>query len=126
MGVGGAAGNVTDYGWDSRNNPTSAELPTGATASLTGYQTISGAETGPPLSPAPTARSPTAYDTAGNTKSVAVTGTGGGKRTFDYNPATPTCNGFEGQICKITTTMSATKSVSTSFLYDTKDNLSKV
>ncbi|MER5834935.1 RHS repeat-associated core domain-containing protein [Streptomyces sp. NPDC002130] len=126
MGVGGATGNLTDYGWDSRNNPTSAELPTGATASLTGYQTISGADLPATLTSADGEKTTYSYDTAGNTKSVAVTGTGGGKRTFDYNPATPTCNGFEGQICKVTTAMSATKSVSTSFLYDTKGNLAKV
>ncbi|WP_435807822.1 RHS repeat-associated core domain-containing protein [Streptomyces parvulus] len=126
MGVGTGAGNVTAYGWDSRNNPTSAKLPTGATATLTGYQTIAGADLPKTLTSADGEKSDYTYDTAGNTKSVAVTGTGGGKRSFDYNPATPTCDGFEGQTCKVTTTMSATKSVSTSFDYDAKGNLSKV
>ncbi|MFD7242355.1 RHS repeat-associated core domain-containing protein [Streptomyces massasporeus] len=125
MGVGGAAGNVTDYGWDTRNNLTSAALPSGATASLTGYQTISGADLPGTLTSADGEKTDYTYDTAGNTKSVAVTGTGGGKRTFDHNPATPTCGGFEGQICKATTTMTTTKSVSTSFTYDAKGNLSK-
>ncbi|MER7487623.1 RHS repeat-associated core domain-containing protein [Streptomyces sp. NPDC126497] len=126
MGVGGGAGNVTAYGWDSRNNPTSARLPTGATATLTGYQTIAGADLPGTFTSADGEKTDYTYDTAGNTKSVAVTGTGGGKRTFDYNPATPTCDGFEGQVCKVTTTMSATRSVSTSFDYDAKGNLSKV
>ncbi|MFB7931965.1 RHS repeat-associated core domain-containing protein [Streptomyces sp. NPDC056039] len=126
MGVGGAAGNVTDYGWDARNNPTSAKLPTGATASLTGYQTIAGADLPGTSTSADGEKTDYTYDSAGNTKSVAITGTGGGKRTFEYNPATATCGGFEGQTCKATTTMSATKSVSTSFTYDTKGNLSKV
>ncbi len=49
------AGNVTAYGWDSRNNPTSAKLPTGATATLTGYQTIAGADL-PKTLTRPTAR----------------------------------------------------------------------
>jgi RHS repeat-associated protein len=126
MGVGGTAGNVTTYGWDARNNPTSAKLPTGATASLTGYQSIAGADLPGSFTTADGEKTDYTYDTAGNTRSVAVTGTGGGKRTFDYNPATPTCDGFEGQICKATTTVSATKSVSTSFDYDAEGNLSKV
>ncbi|PBO26410.1 hypothetical protein, partial [Streptomyces albidoflavus] len=36
--------NPTTAGCDPRNNPTASTLPTGATASLTGYQTISGAD----------------------------------------------------------------------------------
>ncbi|SDC65599.1 RHS repeat-associated core domain-containing protein [Streptomyces prasinopilosus] len=126
MGVGGGAGNVTTYGWDARNNPTSAELPTGATATLTGYQTIAGADLPKTLTSADGEKTDYTYDTAGNTRSVAVTGTGGGRRTFDRNPATPTCDGFEGQVCKVTTTLSDTRSVSTSFDYDAKGNLSKV
>jgi RHS repeat-associated protein len=126
MGVGTGAGNVTAYGWDARNNPTSAKLPTGATATLTGYQTIAGADLPKTFTSADGEKADYTYDTAGNTKSVAVSGTGGGKRTFDYNPATPTCGGFEGQTCKATIAMSDTKSVSTSFEYDTKGNLKKV
>ncbi|MFH8791941.1 RHS repeat-associated core domain-containing protein [Streptomyces sp. NPDC017941] len=125
MGVGGSGGNVTAYGWDARNNPTSAKLPTGATASLTGYQTIAGTDLPKSFTSADEEKTDFTYDTAGNTKSVAVTGTGGGKRTFDYNGATPDCGGFEGQRCKATTTMSDTKSVSTSFRYDDKGNLTK-
>ncbi|MCT7352983.1 DUF6531 domain-containing protein [Streptomyces sp. 15-116A] len=126
MGVGTTPGNVTAYGWDARNNPTSAKLPTGATATLTGYQTIAGTDLPGSLTSPDGEKTDYTYDTAGNTKSVAITGTGGGKQTFDHNPATPTCGGFEGQTCKATTTMSATKSVSTAFTYDAKGNLVKV
>ncbi|MFE5208951.1 RHS repeat-associated core domain-containing protein [Streptomyces sp. NPDC056600] len=125
MGTGGVGSNVTTYGWDSRNNPTSAELPTGATASA-GYQTVAGADLPGTTTTPDGEKTDYTYDTAGNTKSVAVTGTGGGTQTFDYNPATPTCGGFEGQRCKATTKMSSTKSVSTAFTYDAKGNLSKV
>uniref|UniRef100_UPI00099D38FA RHS repeat-associated core domain-containing protein n=1 Tax=Streptomyces aureocirculatus TaxID=67275 RepID=UPI00099D38FA len=125
MGTGSSGGNVTAYGWDSRNNPTSAKLPTGATASLSGYQTIAGTDLPKSFTSADDEKTDFTYDTAGNTKSVAVTGTGGGKRTYDYNDASPDCGGFEGQRCKATTTMSASKSVSTSFRYDDKGNLLK-
>ncbi|GAB3006077.1 hypothetical protein GCM10023080_084660 [Streptomyces pseudoechinosporeus] len=36
MGAGSDPANVTAYGWDTRSNPSSLKLPTGATASLTG------------------------------------------------------------------------------------------
>ncbi|MFD3440191.1 RHS repeat-associated core domain-containing protein [Streptomyces sp. NPDC058685] len=126
MGTGGTGGNVTTYGWDGRNNPTSAKLPTGATSSLTGYQTKSGADLPGSMTTADNEKTDYTYDDAGNTKSVAVTGTGGGSETYDYKPASPTCGGFEGQRCKATTKMSSTKSVSTSFHYDPKGNLDKV
>ncbi|MDR6975991.1 YD repeat-containing protein [Streptomyces sp. 3330] len=63
------------------------------------------------------------YDTAGNTKSVAQTGTGGGSVTYDYNPATVTCGGFEGQRCAQKTKMTAARTVTTGFHYDSKGNL---
>ncbi|MEW2066316.1 RHS repeat-associated core domain-containing protein [Streptomyces sp. NPDC007346] len=126
MGVGGVGGNVTTYGWDARNNPTGSTLPTGATASVTGYQTIAGADLPGTLTTADDEKTNYTYDTAGNTKSVAVEGTGGGNQSFDYNPATPTCGGFQGQACKVTTKMTAAKSASTTFTYDAKGNLSKV
>lgn len=125
MGVGGTGANVTDYGWDSRNNPTSAKLPTGATATA-GYQTVAGTDLPKTSTNADDEKTDYTYDTAGNTRSVAVTGTGGGNQSFDYNPATPTCGGFEGQRCKATTKLSDTKSVSTSFRYDAKGNLDRV
>ncbi|WP_103508651.1 RHS repeat-associated core domain-containing protein [Streptomyces sp. SM13] len=125
MGVGGASGNVTTYGWDSRNNLTSSKLPTGATAT-SGYQTIAGADLPDTVTTADDEKTKYTYDTAGNTKSVAVEGTGGGNQSFDYNPATPTCGGFEGQVCKVTTKMTASKSVATTFTYDAKGNLKTV
>ncbi|MGW5868836.1 hypothetical protein ACWFRJ_42605 [Streptomyces sp. NPDC055239] len=66
-----------------------------------------------------------AYDTAGNTKSVAQTGTGGGNVSCTYNPATPDCGGFEGQRCAAETEMSSSKTVKTSFTYDGQGNLVK-
>ncbi|MGR8008505.1 RHS repeat-associated core domain-containing protein [Streptomyces hypolithicus] len=126
MGTGGVGGNVTTYGWDGRSNPTSSKLPTGATATMTGYQTIAGADLPKSTTTADDEKTDYTYDTAGNTKSVAVTGTGGGNQTFDYNPATATCGGFEGQRCKVTTKMMSTKSVYTTFTYDAKGNLKTV
>ncbi|MEU9026234.1 RHS repeat-associated core domain-containing protein [Streptomyces sp. NPDC048383] len=125
LGVGGTGANVTEYGWDSRNNPVKAKLPTGATASAA-FQTIAGTELPKTSTSADDEKTDYTYDTAGNTKSVAVTGTGGGNQSFDYNPATPTCGGFEGQRCKATTRMSDSKSVSTSFRYDAQGNLDRV
>ncbi|MFE3676058.1 RHS repeat-associated core domain-containing protein [Streptomyces griseus] len=126
MGAGGVGANVTTYGWDSRNNPTGSTLPTGATASVTGYQTIAGTDLPGSLTTADDEKTNYTYDTAGNTKSVAVEGAGGGNQSFDYNLATPTCGGFEGQVCKVTTKMTASKSVSTTFTYDAQGNLKTV
>ncbi|MFD3973927.1 RHS repeat-associated core domain-containing protein [Streptomyces cyaneofuscatus] len=126
LGVGSTPGNVTKYGWDSRNNPTGSTLPTGASATVTGYQTIAGTDLPGRSTTADDEKTDYTYDTAGNTKSVAVEGTGGGNQSFDYNPATPTCGGFEGQICKVTTKMTASKSVATTFTYDAKGNLKTV
>ncbi|WP_435189412.1 RHS repeat-associated core domain-containing protein [Streptomyces sp. bgisy126] len=126
MGTGGAGGNVTTYGWDARSNPTSAKLPTGATASISQYQTLSGADLPGSMTTMDGEKTDYTYDAAGNTTSVAVTGSGGGSQTFDHNPAAPTCGGFEGQRCKVTTKMSSTKSVSTSFTHDAQGNLTKV
>ncbi|MEU0355804.1 RHS repeat-associated core domain-containing protein [Streptomyces cyaneofuscatus] len=123
MGVGSTPGNETTYGWDSRNNPTGSTLPTGATATVTGYQTIAGADLPGRSTTADGEKTDYTYDTAGNTKSVAVEGTGGGNRSFDHNPATPTCGGFEGQVCKVTTKLTASKSVATTFTYDAQGNL---
>ncbi|MFE4215604.1 RHS repeat-associated core domain-containing protein [Streptomyces sp. NPDC056844] len=125
MGVGGTGANVTTYGWDSRNNRTSSKLPTGAT-STTSYQTVAGADLPGTMTTADDEKTDYTYDTAGNTKSVAVEGTGGGNQSFDYNTATPKCEGFEGQLCKATTKMTSAKSVSTAFTYDPEGNLKTV
>ncbi|ROQ59131.1 RHS repeat-associated protein [Streptomyces sp. 840.1] len=125
MGVGGTGANVTTYGWDSRNNPTSSKLPTGATATAS-YQTVAGTDLPGTMTTADDEKTNYTYDTVGNTKSVAVEGTGGGNQSFDYNSASPTCQGFEGQVCKVTMEMTSAKSVSTAFTYDTQGNLKTV
>ncbi|MFF4611489.1 RHS repeat-associated core domain-containing protein [Streptomyces albidoflavus] len=123
MGTGsGGAGNVTTYGWDSRNNQTSAELPTGATATMGGYQTIAGSDLPGTMTTADGEKSEYKYDAVGNTTSVAVSGTGGGTRNFTYNKSSPTCGGFEGQPC----TLEDERKKKTSFSYDAKGNLTKV
>ncbi|WP_237500793.1 RHS repeat-associated core domain-containing protein [Streptomyces sp. SID8370] len=125
MGTGsgnGGAGNVTTYGWDSRNNQTSAELPTGATATMGGYQTIAGSDLPGTMTTADGEESEYKYDAVGNTTSVAVSGTGGGTRNFTYNKSSPTCGGFEGQAC----TLEDERKKKTSFSYDAKGNLTKV
>ncbi|WP_241269270.1 RHS repeat-associated core domain-containing protein [Streptomyces chrestomyceticus] len=126
MGSGTTPGNVTTYGWDTRNNPTSLKLPTGATSALAGYQTVAGADLPGTLTTADGEKSTYKYDTNGNPESIAVTGTGGGHQYFTHNKAaTPTCGGFEGQRCSVNDgrNQDATK---TTFHYDAKGNLEKV
>ncbi|WP_353945307.1 RHS repeat-associated core domain-containing protein [Streptomyces sp. HUAS MG91] len=124
MGTGsdGSGGNETTYGWDGRNNPTSAKLPTGATASMSGYQTIAGSDLPGTMTTPDNVKSTYKYDTVGNTTSVAVSGDGGGTRDYVYNKATPTCGGFEGQTCSV----EDERDKKTSFTYDDKGNLTKV
>ncbi|MEU5958728.1 RHS repeat-associated core domain-containing protein [Streptomyces sp. NPDC047525] len=121
MGVGGSPGNVTAYGWDARSNPTSSKLPTGATSALSGYQTIAGADVPGKLTTADGVSVSYSYDSAGNTKKETVSGTEGGSRSFSYNPATPTCGGFEGQRCEV----KDANENATKFSYDAKGNLAK-
>ncbi|WP_308282244.1 RHS repeat-associated core domain-containing protein [Streptomyces lichenis] len=120
-GSGGTGGNVTTYGWDSRNNPTSAKLPTGANATAQ-YQTIAGTDLPSDMSNADGQKEKYTYDAAGNTLSVATTGAEGGERSYTYNKANPTCGGFEGQRC----TAKDPNGKTTSFQYDAKGNLTKV
>ncbi|MEU9983785.1 RHS repeat-associated core domain-containing protein [Streptomyces sp. NPDC050856] len=124
MGTGadGTGANVTAYGWDARNNPSSAKLPTGATAAVSAYQTIAGTDLPKDFSTPDGQKEDYTYDTNGNTQTVTTTGTAGGQRSYTYNKATPTCGGFEGQRC---TAKDANGKI-TSFTYDTKGNLSKV
>ncbi|PJN01568.1 Wall-associated protein [Streptomyces sp. CB01201] len=126
MGVGTGSGNVTTYGWDTRGNPTSAKLPTGATSSVAGWSTKAGRDVPASATSADGDKTDYGYDTAGNTVSVAQSGTGGGSATIDYNPATATCGGFQGQRCKATTKLSGTQNSVTSFHYDTRGNLDSV
>ncbi|MFF9428903.1 RHS repeat-associated core domain-containing protein [Streptomyces sp. NPDC014746] len=120
-GTGGTGGNVTTYGWDARNNPISAKLPTGANATAQ-YQTIAGTELPTSMSDADGRKDTYAYDAAGNTLSVTTSGTEGGQRSYTYNGASPTCGGFQGQRC----TAKDANGKTTSFAYDTKGNLTKV
>ncbi len=122
MGSGTTPGNVTDYGFDARNNLETAVAPTGGKAVHT-WQTIAGGDVPKDSTNADGEKTSFTYDTAGNTKSVAQTGTGGGSVSYDYNPATPTCGGFEGQRCAQKTKMTSTKTVTTDFHYDAKGNL---
>ncbi|MFJ2738506.1 RHS repeat-associated core domain-containing protein [Streptomyces sp. NPDC087440] len=122
MGVGATPGNETEYGGDARNNATSAKLPTGATETVDKYNTVSGRDLPNTQTSADGEKTTYSYDAAGNTTSVAVSGTGGGTQKYDYNPATPKCGGFEGQRCSVTDARGKV----TSFKYDAKGNLIEV
>ncbi|MFF3849589.1 RHS repeat-associated core domain-containing protein [Streptomyces sp. NPDC002328] len=122
MGSGTTPGNVTDYGFNTRNNVETVTVPTGGKTVNT-WQTIAGGDVPKDSTNADGEKTSFTYDTVGNTTSVAQTGTGGGNVSYDYNPATPTCGGFEGQRCKAKTKMTSTKTVVTDFRYDAKGNL---
>ncbi|WP_435854465.1 hypothetical protein [Streptomyces longwoodensis] len=62
------------------------------------------------------------YDAAGNTASVATSGTGGGTVSFSCNEATPKCGGFHGQTC----TATDANGKKTEFHYDAVGNLDSV
>ncbi|MBW5423344.1 RHS repeat protein [Streptomyces sp. BG9H] len=125
MGTGTVGGNVTDYSFNTRNNLEEVKSPTGGRG-VASWQTVAGGDVPKEATNADGEKTSFTYDTAGNTKSVAQTGTGGGSVSYTYNPATPTCGGFEGQRCAAETKMSSTKTVKTSFTYDAKGNLTKV
>ncbi|WP_308284117.1 RHS repeat-associated core domain-containing protein [Streptomyces buecherae] len=128
MGSGTTPGNVTDYGFDSRNNLQTVSLP-GQSATQPGprtvnsWQTIARGDVPKDSTNADGEKTSFTYDSVGNTTTVAQTGTGGGSVSYDYNPATPTCGGFEGQRCDQKTKMTSSKTVQTDFHYDTKGNL---
>ncbi|MFD0420522.1 RHS repeat-associated core domain-containing protein [Streptomyces parvus] len=122
MGAGSDPANVTAYGWDTRSNPISLKLPTGATSALTGYRTIAGADVPGKVSSADGVEVSYDYDTAGNTTKETVAGPEGGTRSFAYNPENATCGGFEGQRCEV----KDANGHSTKFSYDAKGNLTKV
>lgn len=122
MGSGTTPGKVTDYGFNSRNNLETVAMPTGG-KTVNSWQTIAGGDVPKDSTNADGEKTSFSYDTAGNTTSVAQTGTGGGSVSYDYNPATPTCGGFEGQRCAQKTKMTSTKTVTTDFHYDAKGNL---
>ncbi|MEV7137193.1 RHS repeat-associated core domain-containing protein [Streptomyces tauricus] len=122
MGSGTTPGNVTDYGFNARNNLETVALPTGAKA-VNSWQTVAGGDVPKDSTNPDGEKTEYKYDAVGNTMSVAQTGTGGGNVSYTYNSATPTCGGFEGQRCTQKTKMSSTKTVNTNFHYDTKGNL---
>ncbi|MGW9498903.1 RHS repeat-associated core domain-containing protein [Streptomyces prasinus] len=122
MGSGTTLGNVTDYGFNTRNNLETVTMPTGGKTVNT-WQTIAGGDVPKDSTNADGEKTSFTYDTAGNTTSVAQTGTGGGNVSYDHNPATPACGGFEGQRCKAKTKMTSTKTVTADFHYDGKGNL---
>ncbi|MEW2319497.1 RHS repeat-associated core domain-containing protein [Streptomyces bauhiniae] len=125
MGSGTTPGNVTDYGFNSRNNLETAKTPTGA-LTTNHWQTIAGGDHPSDSTNADGEKTTFGYDGVGNTTSVAQTGTGGGNVTYDYNPATATCGGFEGQRCSAMTKMTSSKTVTTGFHYDAQGNLDRV
>ncbi len=122
MGTGTTSGNTTTYGWDSRNNLTSAALPTGATTALTGYQSIAGADLPGSITSPDGEKTSFSYDASGNPLSVAVSGDEGGTRHYTYNDDTPSCGGFEGQKCSA----EDADGNKTTFTYDDQGNLTKV
>ncbi|MDX6362850.1 MAG: hypothetical protein QOC85_1860, partial [Streptomyces sp.] len=125
MGSGTTPGNVTDYGFNTRNNLETVTQPTGG-QSVNHWQTIAGADVPKDSTNADGEKTDFTYDAVGNTMSVAQTGTGGGNVSYTYNPASPTCGGFEGQRCTEKTKMTSSKTVVTDFHYDAKGNLDTV
>ncbi|WP_380162058.1 RHS repeat-associated core domain-containing protein [Kineococcus sp. R86509] len=137
-GTGSTAGNITSYSYDSMNNRTAVQLPTGA-ATRTSYTATTGS-TGTAYQPK-TAKdaagntSAFAYDNVGNILSVKDTtatgsgGTGATTSTFTYQAATasattsPTqCAAKTGQIC----TSTDGNGNATTYRYDSLGNLTKV
>ncbi|GGX80446.1 hypothetical protein GCM10010358_38520 [Streptomyces minutiscleroticus] len=125
MGSGTTPGNVTDYGFNTRNNVETVTAPTGG-RTVNNWQTIAGADVPEDSTNADGEKTEFTYDTAGNTMSVAQAGTGGGDVSYTYNKSTPECGGFEGQRCTQKTKMTSSKTVTTSFTYDDKGNLKRV
>ncbi|WP_305000340.1 RHS repeat-associated core domain-containing protein [Kitasatospora sp. SolWspMP-SS2h] len=123
LGVGTTPGNTTTFGW-SGNNPTSAKLPLGATALLGGYAARGGAQLPATLTDPQGNQTTYSYDDSGNLTQAKDTTTGGSAAHLDYtyNPATPTCGGFQGQRCSATDQGGNT----TTFAYDTQGNLTTV
>jgi YD repeat-containing protein len=125
MGSGATPGNATDYGFSDRNNLETVTLPTKG-KTVNHWQTIAGGDVPSDSTTPDGEKTQFTYDAAGNTASVAQSGTGGGNVSYTYNPSSPTCGGFEGQRCTQKTKMTSTKSVTTNFHYDAEGNLDTV
>lgn len=125
MGASPQDGNVTSYTYDSAFNPTSAALPTGASATATWVKKGSGyfPETATSASAEKTANG---YDTSGNllTSEDSTSGGTAAKWTYTYNPrtGTMTCGGLPGQRC----TATDPREKKTGYTYDSAGNLTKV
>jgi RHS repeat-associated protein len=119
--MGTGAAHTTTYGWDAAANPTSVQLPTGASASLA-YQTVAGADLPGTLTDPSGDKTKYTYDSAGNTLTVATSGADGGTTTSTYNGSSPTCGGFQGQKCSVKDPDGRV----TKFTYDSSGNLTKV
>ncbi|MDQ2838110.1 MAG: RHS repeat-associated core domain-containing protein [Actinomycetota bacterium] len=121
-------GNVTTFGYDALNNPSSAQIPTGATqnAYYAASANCSTTDSTHPYLPkcstdAQGNKSTGTYDSPGNlTQSKNVTT--GATLSYTYNPATPTCGGKVGQMC----TSVDGNTHTTSYHYDSSGNLTTI
>lgn len=129
LGSGTTAGNVTTYSYDGDNNPTSAQLPTGAASSAIyalGTNCPNG-NTGDAFQvkcsiDASGNKKDFQYDPAGNPTTVTDTtgSTGVVEQQMTYElPNRSVCGGFAGQICSSTDGNGNT----TSYAYDSRGNV---
>ena len=109
-----ASGNATTYTYDSSNNVTAVALPTGAAAKAQ-YSSGGGCTTSDTTHPylakceedGQGNQASLTYTGVGNVSSITDTssGTTGIARTFKYqgDAGVPSCGGFTGQVCSVTT-----------------------
>ena len=137
MGTGGTGGNITSYSYDSANNPTQIQAPTGATSTAV-YgpggacgSTDSGHTYQPKCTTDPAGnRTAYTYDGPGNVTRVQDTtggATGGTALSYTYQrPASATtgttCGAKPGQMCSATDGKGAV----TTYAYDSSGNVTSV
>jgi len=115
MGAGGTGGNITKYTWDTANNPTQVQIPTGAVTSAvytTGGACASTDSANPDrpkcLTDDAGNKTSMAYDAVGNlTSKTDTTATGGAALKYTWSvpgstDGTKNCSPFAGQLCTIT------------------------
>ncbi len=115
MGAGGTGGNITKYTWDTANNPTQVQIPTGAVTSAvytTGGACASTDSANPDRPKCITDdagnKTSMAYDAVGNlTSKTDTTATGGAALKYTWSvpgstDGTKNCSPFAGQLCTIT------------------------